>query len=76
MYSGNHLQAAYSSTVTLTRLIPWNVWVQHKSMVKTIYTLVLIHYHVLRILSTNKFFKPNYQPLLLGENYTEIKVWQ
>ena len=76
MYSGNLLQTAYSSTVKFTLLIPWNVWVQHESMVKTIYTLVLIQYHVVRILSKNKFVKPNYRPLLLGENYTEIKAWQ
>ena len=76
MYSGNLLQTAYSSTVKFTRLIPWNVWVQHEIMVKTIYTLVLIQYHVVRILSKNKFVKPNYRPLLLGENYTEIKAWQ
>ena len=76
MYSGNLPQTAYSSAVKFTRLIPWNVWVQHESMVKTIYTLVLIQYHVIRILSKNKFVKPNYQPLLLGENYTEIKAWQ
>ena len=71
-----HLHHAYSSTVKFTRLIPWNFWAQHEKMVKPIYSLVLIQHHVVRILSKNTFVKPSYQPLLLGENYTQVKAWQ
>ena len=55
-------------------LIPGNVSVLDEDMVKLMYTLVLIEDHVERILAKNKLLIPNCQPLLLGENYTEIKT--
>ena len=33
---------AYSSAIKFTRLIPWNISVQDKGMVKPMYTLALI----------------------------------
>ena len=47
---------------------------QAEGMVKPIKTLVLIQHHVERILLKNKLVIPNCQPLLLGENYIEIKA--
>ena len=47
---------------------------QAEGMVKPRKTLVLIQHHVERILQKNKLVIPNCQPLLLGENYTEIKA--
>ena len=57
-----------------TRLIPRNVCVQAEGIVKPMKTLVLIQHHVERILSKNKIVIPNCQPLLRGENYTDIKA--
>ena len=65
----------YSSARKFTRLIPGNVCVQAEGMLKPLETLVLIQPHVERIL-LKKIVTPNCQPLLLGENYTEIKAWQ
>ena len=47
---------------------------QAEDMVKPRKTLVLIQHHVERILQKNKLVKANCQPLLLGENCTEIKA--
>ena len=65
---------SYSSTIKFTRLIPGNVCVQAEGVLKPMETLVLIQHHVDRILLKNKIVIPNYQPLLLGQNYTEIKA--
>ena len=65
---------AYSSTIKFTRLIPGNVCVRAEGVLKPMETLVLIQHHVDRILLKNKIVIPNYQPLLLGQNYTEIKA--
>ena len=66
---------AYSFAIKFTRLIPGNVFVQAEGMLKPMETLVLIQDLVLveRIL-LKKTVIPNCQPLLLGENYTEIRV--
>ena len=64
----------YSSAIKFTRLIPGNICVQAEGMVKPIKTAVLIQHHIERILQKNKLVIPNCQPLLLGENYTEIKA--
>ena len=37
---------------------------------------VLIQYHVEGILQENEIVILNCQPLVIGENYTEIKAWQ
>ena len=60
------------SSITFTRMIAGNVYVQVEGMLKPMKTLVLIH--VERILQKNKIVIPNCQPLLLGENVTEIKA--
>ena len=60
------------SAITFTRMIAGNVYVQVEGMLKPMKTLVLIH--VERILQKNKIVIPNCQPLLLGENVTEIKA--
>ena len=59
----------YSSTIKFTRLIPRNVYVQAEGMLKPMETL-LNQNHVERILF--KKLSSNFQPLLLGENYTEL----
>ena len=43
---------AYSSAIKFTRLISGNICVQDELMVKPIYALVLIQYHVKRIFSS------------------------
>ena len=45
-------------------------------MLKPMKTLALIQHHVERILLKNKIIILNCQPILLGENYTEIKALQ
>ena len=50
------------------------LYTQAEGIVKSIKTLVLIQYHVERILEKNKLLIPNCQTLLLGENYAEIKA--
>ena len=66
---------AYSSAIKFTRLIPRNVCVQADGTMNSIKTLVLIQHLVERILY--KKIKLSLKlPLLLGENYTEIKAWQ
>ena len=47
---------------------------QAEGMVRPMKTLVLIQHHVERILQKNRLVIPNCQPLLLGENYTEMKA--
>ena len=37
---------------------------------------VLIQYHVEGILQENEIVILNCQPLVIGENYNEIKAWQ
>ena len=65
---------AYSSAIKYTRLISGNVCVQAECMLKPMKTLLLIQHHVERILEKNKIAILNCQPLLLEENYTEIKA--
>ena len=66
---------AYSSAIKFTLLIPGNVCVQAEGMLKFMKTLVLIQHYVERILyKKNKIVILDCQPLLLGENYTEIKA--
>ena len=75
-----HTLSAYNSLLvhckSFTRLIPENVCVQAERMLKPMKTLVLSQRHVERILYKNKVAKLNFQPLLLRENYTEIKARQ
>ena len=47
---------------------------QGEGMVRPMKTLVLIQHHVERILQKNRLVIPNCQPLLLGENYSEMKA--
>ena len=54
-------------------MIPENICVLAEGMLKPMKTLVLIQHQVERILQKNKIVRPNYS-LLVGENYTEIKV--
>ena len=65
---------AYLSTIKFTRLVPGNVCVQAEAALNPMKTLVLIQHHIERILYKKKIVVPNRQPLLLGENYTEIKA--
>ena len=64
------------STLTFTRLILGNVCVKAEGMMKLMKFLVLIQHCVERILLKNKLVIPNCQPLLLGEDYIELKLWQ
>ena len=68
--------AAYSSAIKFTRLmIPENICVQADGILKPMKTLVLIQHHVERILQKkSKIVIPNCLPLVVGENYTEIKA--
>ena len=58
-------------------MIPENICVQADGILKLMKTLVLIQHHVERILQKkSKIVIPNCPPLVVGENYTEIKAWQ
>ena len=70
-----HTLSAYSSAIKFTRLISGNVCVQAEGMLEPMKTLVLIQHHVENPIK-NKIVILSCQPLLLGENYTEIKASQ
>ena len=65
---------AYSSAIKFTLLIPGNVCVQAEGMPKFTKTLVLIQHCRKNPIKKRKFVILNCQPLLLGENCTEIKA--
>ena len=73
-----HTLAAYNSLLLRDKVYSSHprecLCTQAEGMVKPIKTLVLIQHHVERILLKNKLVIPNCQPLLLGENYIEIKA--
>ena len=49
---------------------------QLEGMLKSMKTLVLIQHHVERILWKYEIIIPNCEPLLLGEDYTDVIAWQ
>ena len=60
--------------MNFTYLIPGNVCVEAEGILRPMKTLVLIQHHVERILEEKIKLSSNCQPLLLGENYVEIKA--
>ena len=71
-----HHITAYSSAVKFTRLIPGNVCLQTDGMLKPIKSVAPVDpapYSKNTV--KNEIVKLNCQPLLLGENYFEIKAW-
>ena len=74
-----HTLSRYNSLLVRYKVYssdPGNVCVQAEGMLKPMKTLVLIQHYVERILWKNKIIILNCHPLLLGENYIEIKAWQ
>ena len=70
-------RTAYSSAIKFTRLISGNVFVQAEGMLNEAYENFSIDLAPCRKNPIkNKIVIPSCQPLLLGENYTEIKAWQ
>ena len=85
MYSGTSLDikkiiALLHNSLLVCYKVYWSdaecLCTQAEGMMKPMKTLVglLIQHHVERILQKIKLVVPNCQPLLLRENYTEIKV--
>ena len=76
------LYAEYNSLLVRNKVYSSNprecFCTQSEGMLKPMKTLVLIQHHFQRILQkkTKKTVILNCQPLLLGENYTEIIAWQ
>ena len=75
-----HTLSAYNSLLVrykVTRLVPGNVCIQAEGMLKPMKTLVLTSTISKESYENkNTIVILNCQPLLLGENCTEIRVWQ